>query len=58
MPDQWYLQDGRELDLVVSYLPAVEDIPGWLAFLDAVLARYGHIVRYLQSPWNRTPPSR
>lgn len=48
MPDQWYLQNGRELDLVVSYLPSAEDIPGWLAFLDAVLHRYGHIVRYLQ----------
>lgn len=48
MPDQWYLQNGRELDLVVSYLPVAENIPGWLAFLDAVLQRYGHIVRYLQ----------
>lgn len=48
MPDEWYLKDGRELDLVVSYLPPTEDVPGWLAFLDAVLERYGHIVRYLQ----------
>lgn len=48
MPDQWYLENGRELDLVVSYLPSAEDIPGWLAFLDTVLHRYGHIVRYLQ----------
>ncbi|MFD1825972.1 hypothetical protein [Mumia zhuanghuii] len=48
MPDQWYLQSRRELDLVVSYLPSTEDISGWLAFLDAVLQRYGHIVRYLQ----------
>lgn len=48
MPDQWYLQNGRELDLVVSYLPSTEDIPGWLAFLDAALQRYGHMVRYLQ----------
>ena len=48
MPDEWYLQNGRELGLVVSYLPPSEDIPGWLAFLDAVLERYGHITRYLQ----------
>lgn len=48
MPDEWYLQHDRELDLVVSYLPSTEDIPGWLTFLDAVLDRYGHIVRYLQ----------
>ena len=48
MPDQWYLESGRELDLVVSYLPATEDIPGWLTFLDAALHRYGHIVRYFQ----------
>lgn len=48
MPDHWYLQNGRELDLVVSYLPAAKDIPGWLAFLDAVLERYGHMVKYLQ----------
>ncbi len=48
MPDEWYLRDGRELDLVVSYLPPTEDVPGWLAFLDAVLERYGHIVQYLQ----------
>ncbi|MFC8943642.1 hypothetical protein ACFT1B_36760, partial [Streptomyces griseoincarnatus] len=25
MPDEWYLQNGRELDLVVSYLPASKD---------------------------------
>lgn len=48
MPDEWYLQNDRELDLVVSYLPASEDIPGWLAFLDVVLERYGHILRYFQ----------
>lgn len=48
MPDDWYLQEGRELDLVVSYLPSTEDIPGWLAFIDAALERYGHLVRYLQ----------
>ncbi|MBS1673301.1 MAG: hypothetical protein JSS74_04985 [Actinobacteria bacterium] len=48
MPDDWYLENGRELDLVVSYLPLAEDIPGWLMFLDTVLHRYGHIVRYFQ----------
>ncbi|MFI5938281.1 hypothetical protein [Actinoplanes sp. NPDC051494] len=48
MPDDWYLQNGRELDLVLSYIPAHEDIPGWLAFIDAVLDRYGHLIRYLQ----------
>ncbi len=34
MPDEWYVEKGRELDLVVSYIPRVGDIPGWLAFLD------------------------
>lgn len=48
MPDQWYLEDGRELDLVVSYLPTTADIDGWLAFLDSVLQRYQRIVKYLQ----------
>lgn len=36
MPDEWYLEDVRELDLVVSYLPPTKDVDGWLAFLDAV----------------------
>ncbi|MFD8499228.1 hypothetical protein [Amycolatopsis sp. NPDC059657] len=48
MPDDWYVAGGRELDLVVSYLPQTADIPGWLAFLDAVIDRYGHLTRYLQ----------
>ncbi len=48
MPDEWYVEGGRELDLVVSYLPQVADIPGWLAFLDAVIDRYGRLTRYLQ----------
>ncbi len=48
MPDEWYVGGGRELDLVVSYLPAVADVPGWLAFLDTVIDRYGHLTRYLQ----------
>ncbi|MGW4364443.1 hypothetical protein ACWEKT_02265 [Nocardia takedensis] len=48
MPDDWYVTDSRELDLVVSYIPEVADIAGWLAFLDRVVDRYGHLVRYLQ----------
>lgn len=47
-PDAWYREDGRELDLVVSYIPPVADLPGWLAYLDAVIDRYGHLVRFLQ----------
>ena len=48
MPDAWYVEGGRELDLVVSYIPREADVPGWLAFLDAVIDRYGHLTRYLQ----------
>ncbi|RKT55460.1 hypothetical protein [Saccharothrix australiensis] len=48
MPDDWYARDGRELDLVVSYLPRVADVPGWLTFLDTVVDRYGHLTRHLQ----------
>ncbi|WP_433343837.1 hypothetical protein [Micromonospora sp. CA-111912] len=48
MPDEWYVEGGRELDLVVSYLPQTADIPGWLAFLDTVIDRYGHLARCLQ----------
>ncbi|CCH33176.1 hypothetical protein ABZ816_19390 [Actinosynnema sp. NPDC047251] len=48
LPDEWYADAGRELDLVVSHLPATADLPGWLAFLDAVLDRYGHLARCLQ----------
>ncbi|WP_409492107.1 hypothetical protein [Amycolatopsis sp. cmx-11-12] len=48
MPDDWYVERGHELDLVVSYLPQVADIPGWLVFLDTVIDRYGHLTRYLQ----------
>jgi len=48
MPDDWYVAGGRELDLVLSYLPPVADLDGWLAFLDRALDRYGHLVRYLQ----------
>lgn len=48
MPDDWYVTGGRELDLVLSYLPPVADLDGWLAFLDRALDRYGHLVRYLQ----------
>ncbi|MFI9504110.1 hypothetical protein [Nocardia sp. NPDC052566] len=48
MPDAWYTSEGRQLDLVLCYLPAAADIPGWLAFIDRVLERYGPIVRYLQ----------
>jgi hypothetical protein len=48
MPDEWYVEEGRELDLVVSYIPQEADIPGWLAFLDTVIDRYGHLTRHLQ----------
>ncbi|ROO84396.1 hypothetical protein EDD29_1919 [Actinocorallia herbida] len=48
MPDAWYREGGRELDLVVSYLPPAADVAGWLAFLDAVIDRYGHLARCLQ----------
>ncbi|SNY38635.1 hypothetical protein [Paractinoplanes atraurantiacus] len=48
MPDGWYTEGGRELDLVVSYLPGTADLAGWLAFLDQVIDRYGHLARYLQ----------
>lgn len=48
MPDEWYVQAGRELDLVVSYIPQAADLSGWLAFLDTVIDRYGHLTRYLQ----------
>jgi hypothetical protein len=48
MPDDWYVTGGRELDLVLSYLPPVADLDGWLDFIDRALERYGHLVRYLQ----------
>ncbi|MFI9814974.1 glycoside hydrolase 5 family protein [Saccharothrix variisporea] len=48
MPDDWYVTGDHELDLVVSYLPAEEDVEGWLEFLDTVIDRYGHLARYLQ----------
>ncbi|MBM2623832.1 hypothetical protein JIG36_50920 [Actinoplanes sp. LDG1-06] len=48
MPDDWYVTGGRELDLVLSYLPPVADLDGWLAFIDRALDRYGHLIRYLQ----------
>ncbi|MFB4307171.1 hypothetical protein [Actinomadura sp. GTD37] len=48
MPDEWYVEAGRELDLVVSYIPQAADIPGWLAFLDSVIDRYGRLTRFLQ----------
>ncbi|MFC7546940.1 hypothetical protein [Plantactinospora sp. GCM10030261] len=48
MPDDWYAEGGRELDLVVSYIPRTADLSGWLTFLDAVIDRYGHLARYLQ----------
>ncbi|UFS99829.1 hypothetical protein [Nocardia huaxiensis] len=47
MPDHWYA-DGRQLDLVLCYQPEEPDIAGWLSFIDEVIARYGHLVRYLQ----------
>ncbi|MBL1074604.1 hypothetical protein JK358_09365 [Nocardia sp. 2] len=47
MPDPWYT-DRRHLDLVLCYLPETADLPGWLAFIDRVIARYGHLARYLQ----------
>jgi hypothetical protein len=33
---------------VLSYLPPVADLDGWLAFIDRALDRYGHLVRHLQ----------
>ncbi|MFG1609086.1 hypothetical protein [Actinoplanes sp. NPDC049265] len=48
MPDDWYARDGRELDLVASYLPPAADLPGWLRFLDRIIDRYGHLTRFLQ----------
>jgi hypothetical protein len=48
MPDDWYVTGGRELDLVLSYLPPVADLDGWLAFIDRALDRYGHLARYVQ----------
>lgn len=48
MPDEWYVTGGRELDLVLSYLPPVADLDGWLSFIDRAIDRYGHLVKYLQ----------
>lgn len=48
MPDSWYASEGRQLDLVLSYLPTDVDIDGWLTFIDRVIERYGSLVRYLQ----------
>jgi hypothetical protein len=48
MPDEWYVENGRALDLVASYLPRTADIAGWLTFLDTLIERYGHLTRYLQ----------
>ena len=33
---------------MLSYLPPVADLDGWLGFIDRALDRYGHLVRYLQ----------
>ncbi|NNH69556.1 hypothetical protein HLB23_06685 [Nocardia uniformis] len=48
MPDQWYLDGHRQLDLVLCYLPVAEDVEGWLRFIDRAIDRYGEIARYLQ----------
>jgi hypothetical protein len=48
MPDEWYVSDRRQLDLVLSYLPTTADIPGWLAFIDRAIHRYAPITRFLQ----------
>lgn len=48
MPDQWYLDGHRQLDLVLSYLPVAADVDGWLHFIDRAIDRYGEIARYLQ----------
>ncbi|MGN6032106.1 MAG: hypothetical protein ACTHQE_10630 [Thermomicrobiales bacterium] len=48
MPDTWYVENERQLDLVLSYLPPEEDIVGWLAFIERAIERYGAITRYLQ----------
>ncbi len=48
MPDRWYLEEHRQLDLVLCYLPTAVDVDGWLNFIDRAIDRYGRIVRYLQ----------
>jgi hypothetical protein len=48
LPDAWYQGEGHLLDLVVSYIPAEADLPGWLRFLDSVIDRYGHLAHFLQ----------
>ncbi len=48
MPDGWYREQGRQLDLVLCYLPVTADIDGWLAFIDRAVERYGASARYLQ----------
>ncbi|MFD0360788.1 hypothetical protein ACFQZZ_04920 [Nocardia sp. GCM10030253] len=48
MPDEWYVTQRRQLDLVLSYLPTTADIAGWLAFIDRAIHRYGPITRFLQ----------
>lgn len=48
MPDQWYLDGHRQLDLVLSYLPVEADVAGWLRFIDRAIDRYGEMARYLQ----------
>ncbi|MFC9997645.1 hypothetical protein [Nocardia sp. NPDC127526] len=48
MPDRWYREQGRQLDLVLCYLPVTADVEGWLAFIDRAVERYGAIARYLQ----------
>lgn len=48
MPDAWYVDYNRHLDLVLSYIPPVEDIAGWLAFIERAIDRYGAFTRFLQ----------
>jgi hypothetical protein len=48
MPDAWYAENRRRLDLVLSYIPEVRAIDGWLAFIDQVVRRYGYVARFLQ----------
>ncbi|MCF8610209.1 hypothetical protein L5G28_08560 [Gordonia sp. HY285] len=57
MPDEWYLQNERELDLVVSYLPSAEEIPDGWRFSTPSWSVTVTSSGISKSPWNRTSPS-
>ena len=48
---------GRELDLVLSYLPPVADLDGWLAFIDRALDGTATWRDTCRLPLRRTSPS-